>query len=189
LGKRDTIRIILATAAIILILPFCSNGQQPSFARQNQEPKSLVEHSPHKATMYSAVIPGLGQIYNKRYWKLPIIYGAAGIFIYQINYNNDEYNKYRNAYLDMENGKISSFEVYSSPETLKNIKDNYRRNRDLSVIGLAAVYLLNILDATVDAHFYHYEINQNLSMRVVPTVSPMALSLEKSMGVTCSFSF
>jgi hypothetical protein len=189
LGKRDTIRIILAAAAIILILPFSSLGQQPLFERQNQERKSLVEHSPHKATMYSAVVPGLGQIYNKRYWKLPIIYGAAGIFIYQINYHSDEYNKYRNAYLDMTNGKIDEFEVYSSEETLKNIKDNYRRNRDLSVIGLAAVYLLNILDATVDAHFFHYEINRNLSMQVVPAVSPMALSPEKSMGLTCSFSF
>lgn len=189
MGKIHIIRIIVALAIVILILPFKGMGQSTQFNRQNQVNKSIVVHSPHKATMYSAVIPGLGQIYNKRYWKLPIIYGAAGIFIYQINYHNDEYNKYRNAYREMSNGTIDKFEVYTSTETLKNIKDTYRRNRDLSVIGLAAVYLINILDATVDAHFYNYEINQNLTMRVAPTTIPMTVVPENSIGLTCSFSF
>jgi len=126
------------------------------------------KHSPHKAAMYSALVPGLGQIYNERYWKLPIIYGAAGVLIYAFDFNNDRYNRYKNAYADMDAGKITSFEGFTDKDVLLRLKDNYRRNRDLNVIIMAGVYLLNVVDATVDAHLFDYDISDDLSLNIQP---------------------
>lgn len=150
--------------------------------------KSLKKHSPHKATMYSAIIPGLGQAYNKKYWKIPIIYASAGTFIYFFNHNNDEYNRFKNAYYDMENGVIDQYEVYTSSEVLKKIKDNYRRNRDYNVIALSAIYILNIVDATVDAHLFNYNVSDDLSLRVEPSVV-RDFSNQNVLGFKCSFKF
>ena len=126
------------------------------------------KHSPHKAAMYSALVPGLGQIYNERYWKLPIIYGAAGVLIYAFDFNNDRYNRYKNAYADMDAGKITSFEGFTDKDVLLRLKDNYRRNCDLNVIIMAGVYLLNVVDATVDAHLFDYDISDDLSLNIQP---------------------
>jgi len=127
-------------------------------------------HSPHKAAIYSALIPGLGQIYNKKYWKLPVIYGLTGIFIYSFDFNNNQYNKYTNAYIDLKSNKITNFEGYTEFSTLDKIRDNYKRNRDLNVISLAAIYLLNVIDATVDAHLFYYDISEDLSLNVQPAL-------------------
>jgi hypothetical protein len=145
-------------------------------------------HSPHKATMYSALVPGLGQIYNKKYWKLPVIYGLAGIFIYTFDYNNNQYNKFTNGYLDLKSGKIDSFEGYSNVETINKIRDNFKRNRDLNVITLAAVYLLNVLDATVDAHLMDYDISDDLSLNLQPSLIN-SFDNQQAIGFTLSFSF
>lgn len=134
------------------------------------ENNPLQYHSPHKATIYSALIPGLGQIYNKKYWKLPVIYGLTGIFIYSFDYNNNQYNKYTNAYVDFKSGKINNFEGYTTSDVLDKIRDNFKRNRDLNVISLAAVYLLNVIDATVDAHLFDYDISEDLSLNVQPSL-------------------
>ncbi len=145
-------------------------------------------HSPHKATMYSALVPGLGQIYNKKYWKLPVIYGLAGIFIYTFDYNNNQYNKFTNGYLDMKSGKIDTFEGYSNVETITKIRDNFKRNRDLNVIVLAAVYLLNVLDATVDAHLMDYDISNDLSLNLQPSLIN-SFDNQQAIGFTLSFNF
>jgi len=134
------------------------------------ENNPLQYHSPHKATIYSALIPGLGQIYNQKYWKLPVIYGLTGIFIYSFDYNNNQYNKYTNAYVDFKSGKINNFEGYTTSDVLDKIRDNFKRNRDLNVISLAAVYLLNVIDATVDAHLFDYDISEDLSLNVQPSL-------------------
>jgi len=147
------------------------NGQENPYPIDEQKPKSEVNiHSPHKATMYSALIPGLGQVYNKKYWKLPIIYGATGMLIYAFDFNNDEYNAFKTAYAQMDAGQITSFRGYTDKEIILRIKDNYERNRSLNVISLAAVYLLNIVDATVDAHLFNYEINDDLSLNIQPAM-------------------
>lgn len=145
-------------------------------------------HSPHKATFYSAIFPGLGQIYNKKYWKLPIVYGAIGALGYAIHFNSTNYVKYKNAYRDFliqDPGNKSYIEVipinltvedvegqYANwfIQALENKREYYRRYRDLSYIGMAAIYVLNMIDATVDAHFYNFDVSDDLSMKLQPVI-------------------
>jgi hypothetical protein len=133
--------------------------------------------------MYSALIPGLGQVYNKKYWKLPVIYGATGIIIYAFDFNNDLYNKYSTAYARMDAGDISIFEGITDKNRILRAKEDAQRNRDLNVISLAAIYLLNVLDATVDAHLFDYEINDNLSLNIQPTLK-RSIDYQSAYGVT-----
>lgn len=164
-------------------------GQNPNTIYSDSTQINFEEtQSPHKATMYSALIPGLGQVYNKKYWKLPIIYGAAGILIYAYDFNNDQYNKYATAYARLISGEIEEFEGVSDPNVVLRAKDEARRNRDLNVITLAAIYFLNIIDATVDAHLFDYEINDDLSLNIQPVVKP-TLNSKNSVGLSLSLTF
>jgi len=145
-------------------------------------------HSPHKATIYSALIPGLGQVYNKKYWKLPVIYGLTGAFIYAFDFNNDRYNKYKNAHAQMSAGDITEFEGYTDEDILLRLKESYQRNRDLNVIVLAGVYLLQVVDATVDAHLYDYKITKDVSMNVQPSLIK-TVDYQNTYGFSLTFSF
>lgn len=186
LGKNLKILIY-----ILLVISTVSigRGQTTSPPESNiQQENILTIHSPHKATIYSALIPGLGQVYNKKYWKLPIIYGATGIIIYAFDFNNDEYNKYKNAYSDMKAGKITDFEGITEESVLANAKKSFKRDRDLNVILLAAVYMLNIVDATVDAHLFDYEINDDLTLNVLPTLKT-SIDYQSSYGLCLRLKF
>ncbi len=163
-------------------------GQEESVKDIFQLEKEEKIHSPHKATFYSAIFPGLGQIYNKKYWKLPIIYGAIGSLGYAIHFNSTNYVKYKNAYRDFliqDPGNKSYIEVipvnltiedvegqYAEwfSQALENKREYYRRYRDLSYIGMAAIYVLNMIDATVDAHFYNFDVSDDLSMKLQPAI-------------------
>ena len=136
------------------------------------------KHEPKKATLYSAVLPGLGQAYNKKYWKMPIVYAGIGTITYFIYTNNDGYKTYRLAYdyktginTDVNSNIISIANRYSN-ENLIRIRDSYRRNVELSWIVMALWYGLNIVDATVDAHFFEYDIGDDLSLKIEPTLQP-----------------
>ena len=191
LGKKLNIHIVRYLFIIILICNFSigkgQNVSTPDNSLQTQAENPLKIHSPHKATMYSAMIPGLGQIYNKKYWKLPIIYGLTGVFIYAFDFNNDQYNKYRIGYADIIEGNIENFEGYTEAQVLR-LKDNYRRNRDLNVIVLAGIYILNVVDATVDAHLFDYDISEDLSLNIQPAIQK-TFDNQNALGVSCSFSF
>lgn len=182
------------------------------------KPIVVKEHSPHKATLYSALVPGLGQIYNKKYWKLPILYGGIAATVYAISWNTGQYNDYRNAYIDLTKyleyknqaddagileptskryEKIAPDTDFSETSanddewfktTFRNKKDSYKHDRDLSYIILFGVYVLNIIDATVDAHLTNFNINDNLSMTVQPKMnySPVAGS---TLGLSCRINF
>lgn len=155
-----------------------------------------LHHSPPKATLYSAIIPGLGQAYNQQYWKIPVIYALAGTCVYFVWYNNDQYNFYREKYYYLvdykkrnPNGDISDWEpLYRNEEALKRATDYYRRYRDLSAIGVIVVYALNILEANVSAHFFEYDISDNLSLQLTPSVTP-TLRLQPVYGLSCSVRF
>lgn len=180
-------KYILVLFITFLPLISLSQDEQGQQSFRYRVPEREV-HSPHRATMYSAVLPGLGQAYNKKYWKIPVIYGLAGTFVYLIDYNNKQYVKYKNAYSDMNDGLISQFEVYTNTEILGKIKDSYRRDRDFNIILLSFTYVLNIIDATVDAHLYNYEINDDLSLRLEPTLMNTTYS-QNTLGISCSFKF
>jgi hypothetical protein len=129
-------------------------------------------HSPRKAVIYSLICPGLGQIYNKKYWKIPFIYGAGGAFLYYVRDNHMKYMKFRKAlYNNQTTQDPAVIFGYSWPyDRLAAGRDFYRRNRDLSAAGLAAIYLLNVIDAMVDANFFTYDISDDLSMKLEPAV-------------------
>jgi|GEM_PF-762821 len=129
------------------------------------------DHSPSRALLMSAVLPGAGQIYNKKYWKLPILYGgftACGYFIY---FNNSRYQKYHKALIKRVDGDSTTVDEFTgvyTDDNLIDLKNYYRRNRDLTIIITSAVYVLNLLDAYVDAHLFYFNVNDDLSMHILP---------------------
>jgi hypothetical protein len=152
------------------------------------------EHSVSRAAIYSAVIPGLGQAYNKKYWKIPIIYAGFGVLGYFIVTNNNEYNMFKEAYLYVANGETypidNPYVTKYNQTQLKDAMDYYRRNRDLSIIVTGLWYTLNILEAYVDAHFYDYDISDDLSMSIKPTVvNPAFANFKAAPGLKVSFKF
>ena len=168
--------------------------------------KSTFQPDAQKSVWLAAVVPGLGQIYNRQYWKVPIIYGGALGLAYGITWNDRMYVDYRKGYVDlMDKDPNTNYFEYLLPEgvTLNNsnkdyytrvIKtklDNYRRYRDLCIIATAVFYLLTIVDAYVDAQMFDYDISSDLSLEVVPTViAPSAAhEQESSVGLSCKLKF
>ena len=159
--------------------------------------------NPTKATWLALVIPGGGQIYNRKYWKLPIFYGGFAGCAYALTWNGKMYKDYSTAYKDAMNGNMQSSSItdllppgYTISETqlkelLRKRKDTYRRYRDLSIFAFIGVYLLSVVDAYVDAELSNFDITPDLSMRVEPTVidSRTSNSSRRSVGVQCSFRF
>jgi hypothetical protein len=175
-------------------------------------PVSKVVRSPKKASIYAALFPGLGQIYNKKYWKLPILYGGYAGLIYILRWNSNQYKDYFHGYRIMaqytsaemmkpeERAFLNS--MIKNPSTnidnlstfnfiakqLKFGKDAYRRNRDLTIIGIAALHILSIIDASVDANLFDFDIGDDLSMRI----EPMPINLGDQypvMGLNLSIKF
>jgi hypothetical protein len=131
-------------------------------------------HSPRKAAFYSAVLPGLGQIYNRQYWKLPFVYAAIGVSAGVFIFNFDKYKEFRDAYrLRVANANNPDWEDpyprYGN-EDLRYLRDAYRQYVDYSVLGFVATYALQIVDATVFAHLRQFDITDDLSMRISPTL-------------------
>lgn len=134
-------------------------------------------HSPKKASILSAVLPGAGQIYNRKYWKAPIVWAGLGTAVYFITENSREYKRYRSAYIalvDDDPNTVDEFNGQYRPEQVLNVTDTYRRWRDLSYIGFGLVYMLNVVDASVDAHFVRFDVSRDLSMRMGPSLGTMA---------------
>ncbi|MFR9165719.1 MAG: DUF5683 domain-containing protein [Dysgonomonas sp.] len=175
--------------------------------------KTPFKPNPTRAVIYSAIFPGLGQIYNRKYWKLPIIYGGFIALTYGISWNGGYYNDYSDAYrgISAENPRlqsnfakwgpmlrrpnlnpndISQSEIELFKSQFKRKKDFYRRNRDLCIIGMVAVYAVCMIDAYVDAQLFDFDISPDLSLKVEPTVMQSTVtSPEKSFGVQCSVKF
>ena len=163
-----------------------------------------------KATIYAAIFPGLGQIYNRKYWKLPLVYGSFIGCAYAINWNGSQYNGYKRAYRDLIDDDPDSNSWYdyrygsylrvepdnwtvemkrSFGETLKRVRDFHRRNRDLSYIVSVGVYAIWIIDAYVDAQLFDFDISPDLSMRVEPVLFNSTACNSRSFGMQLSFSF
>lgn len=142
---------------------------------QGEKKDSISLHAKqraNRAALFSAVVPGLGQAYNKKYWKMPILYAGFGTLFYFISTNNTEYNKYRTALIirnDNDSNTVDQFSNFSDND-LTVRKDFYRRNRDLSYILTGVLYTLNIIDAYVDSQLMDFDISDNLSMHTSPTL-------------------
>lgn len=154
--------------------------------------------SPAKAAFYSAILPGLGQAYNKKYWKIPIVYGALGTGIYFYVNNNKEYNRYRDAYkrrlagytddefyFDSSGNQLSTPRV--STDGLEDAQDFYSRNKEISLLVTIGIYALNIIDANVDAHLLQYNVDENLSL--APHYEFNEFDATSNLGLTLNFKF
>jgi len=127
--------------------------------------------SASKSAILSTACPGLGQIYNEKYWKTPIIILGIGSCIYSYQYYNNKFEKYKEAYIlrtDQNENTIDQFEGIYSESNLITLQDYYRNNKDLSIIIGSIIYILNIVDAYVDAHLFTYNINDDLSLYIKP---------------------
>ncbi|PSL46747.1 hypothetical protein CLV51_103729 [Chitinophaga niastensis] len=133
-----------------------------------------LPHSPRKAALYSAVLPGLGQAYNREYWKIPLVYAALGTCTYFFIDNMKLYKSFRDAYRIRKNGNPGIVDQYANliqdAEGLKQYRDYYRQNVDYSVLFFVLAYGLNIADATVFAHLRTFDMSSDLSMRISPTL-------------------
>ena len=152
-----------------------------------------------RATALSTIFPGAGQVYNKSYWRVPIVLGGLASTIYTIDWNNRGYQRFKTAYslrVDYDknpqnypNGAADEFRGAYSATFLKNLNDSYRRNRDLCIILTAGVYLLQILDAHVDAHLQDYDISDDLSMNVEPYFDLTSVGSQPVYGLNMSLKF
>jgi hypothetical protein len=135
--------------------------------------KPEVIHSAKKATLYSAILPGLGQGYNKKYWKIPVIYALGGTTGYLMAYNNIKFKTYRSALRlrydsDNTNDDIELPE-YSDNDLLVQM-DSYHKKRDLFALIGVGIYVLNIVDATVDANLFYFNVSDDLTLHISPTI-------------------
>lgn len=156
-----------------------------------QEEEDTLKHSPRTATLRSALLPGLGQAYNEKYWKIPVIYGGLAASVYFIDRNGGSYRRYRQALIDRHDpNRTDPFEGIYTEQQLNSLKDTYRRWRDYSYIGLIAVYVLQVVDANVDAHLYDFDVGDDLSLRMRPWSGGGAASgIRTSSGVSLSLHF
>ncbi len=142
-----------------------------------------ARHQPARATIYSAILPGAGQVYNRKYWKVPIVLGGLGVSYWFIQDNNKEYKRYKTAYLDVVNGRSDEFNGQYSGDQLRNVADTYHRWRDLSYVAFGLVYALNIIDASVDAYFVRFDVSDDLTLRAGPSLD---LAAQGALGITLS---
>lgn len=159
-----------------------------------------------KAVIYSAIFPGLGQAYNRKYWKLPIVYGGAIGIVYAITWNGRVYNDYNQAFRDLvlnvpngaymnylQPGQTPDNNAYGGREPFQNAikrkKDFFRRNRDLAIIAAVGVYALCMIDAYVDAQLYDFDVSPDLSMRVAPVVWGPSPGSKMAVGLQCNIIF
>ena len=162
------------------------------------EKKKINPLAPSKAAFYSAILPGLGQIYNKRYWKAPIVWGAIGTGIFVYSFNNTDYNRARDAFKRRQAGFIDD-EFYDingdgsgpdiSLEALQDAQESTQRDRDLSLLITIALYAFNIIDANVDAHLKQYNVDENLSLDFQPYIDLNPLTNTPNYGMALVVKF
>jgi Family of unknown function (DUF5683) len=132
------------------------------------------EYDPRKAILFAAILPGLGQVYNKKYWKLPLVYGGFIGFGYGVNFYQTGYKEFKGALFDLLESGESSIIIRGqiwSEQPLRTIVNRYRRERDFFMILMAGMYLLQMVDAHVDAHLKEFDLNPNLQVSIQPTLN------------------
>jgi Family of unknown function (DUF5683) len=147
------------------------------------------EHNPTRAALLSAAIPGLGQAYNKKYWKIPLVWAGLGTFGYFIVWNDNQYQFYRrNLIYEIEKDPDYPNETGLDQATLKSTRDRFRRSRDQLALYGMLFYLVQIVDAHVDAHLIEFDVNQDLSVRLEPGYIPLSIG-GSQIGMSFKFKF
>ncbi|MDR0414077.1 MAG: DUF5683 domain-containing protein [Prevotellaceae bacterium] len=196
----------IALLALAVARPVAAGGQVVAQARDS------VTHSPKRAALYSTLLPGLGQAYNRSYWKLPLVYGGFAAFGYFIQSNDFRYRLYRDAYnvkysvaqlktddpdYDAKKAALEEnlYSMFTSVpiDRLQYYKNTYRRDRDFFIIMTILFYGINIIDAAVDAHFFTYDVSDDLSLKLQPyaegcyAVSPLRSNPHVGLNLSITF--
>ncbi len=170
ISPKDTIRVEnYPTDSISAVTPK-SEIEVYTDIQESNATDSTMRYNPTKAGLYSAVLPGLGQYYNKKYWKIPIVWGGIGTGVGVVLWNQKQYNRYRDAFIAQLNGQPHEFSDIAgiSAEALGRTQDRAKRQRDYAIAITGLVYILNIVDAVVDAHLYEGRKDPDLALK--PTV-------------------
>jgi len=191
--------LIAFVFALLYTLPTYSQDDKEKEKQEDSNEELVVESGtvvsdeidplrPARAAFYSAVLPGLGQAYNKKYWKIPIIYAGLGIGMYFYIDNANEYDRYRDAYKRRLAG-FSDDEFYEtiSDDGLREAQKTLQRNRDISLFITIAIYVLNIIDANVDAHLLQFNVDDNLSF--TPRYKVNDFDKTGDLGITVNLKF
>lgn len=157
-------------------------------AKDTLKSNNIDPLTPAKAAFYSAILPGLGQAYNKKYWKIPIVYGAMGISLYYYIDSNKNYNAYRDEYKRRLAGlgRSEDYKKYDD-NTLINAQNFYQRNRSFSAFFVIGFYVLNIIDANVDAALMQFNVNDNLSFK--PNIYINDTTSKSNLGLILNYNF
>jgi len=163
--------------------------------------KKVNPLAPSKAAFYSAILPGLGQIYNRRYWKLPIVYGAIGTGVYVYVFNDDFYDRFRSAFkrrragftddefYDLNGSGIVPGSPDLSDEALQDAQERYQRDRDLALLITIGLYAFNIIDANVDAHLKQFNVDDDLSLEIKPYLEYHPITSDPNYGIAFTIKF
>tara|TARA_B110000503_G_scaffold126257_1_gene194677 strand:+ start:618 stop:1178 length:561 start_codon:yes stop_codon:yes gene_type:complete len=178
----------------VFLLFFCSTFL---WSQKNEiiKPKDTLSITinplaPSKAAFYSAILPGLGQAYNKSYWKIPILYAGLGISIYSYAFNQREYTNFRNEYKRRLDGTYDpNHPIFGALDNDRLISGQkfYQKNRDLSMLMTVGIYILNIVNANVDAHLDQFNVNDNLSVK--PQLFQNELNNEQNISLLLNYTF
>ncbi|MRJ08793.1 hypothetical protein EDL99_07940 [Ornithobacterium rhinotracheale] len=158
--------------------------QDSIYISQPLDSVQVFKKNPMKAALYSAVLPGLGQIYNKRYWKAPIVWGLIGTGVGITLWYQKSYHEYRDAYIAELNGKPNKYHGIYTKEVLAQAQDYQKRNRDYAIALTIVAYAVNILDATVDAHLYEVRKDKDLKIKPVTIYSPSTNELKPGLALS-----
>ena len=165
-------------------------GVETEVVEKDYEPYNAL--APAKAAFYSAILPGLGQAYNGSYWKIPIAYGGLATGIYFYLDNDKEYNRFRDAYKNRIAGREDEFNgkgdrVLVSTDRLISAQEFYQKNKEISLLVTVGVYILNIIDANVEAHLRQFNVDEDLTLQ--PNLDFNSLTGKTNYGLTLNFNF
>lgn len=165
-------------------------GVETEVVEKDYEPYNAL--APAKAAFYSAILPGLGQAYNGSYWKIPIAYGGLATGIYYYLDNDKQYSKYRDAYKNRIAGREDQFNgkderVFVSTDGLIRAQEVYQKNKEISLLVTVGVYILNIIDANVEAHLRQFNVDEDLTLQ--PNFDFNSLTGKTNYGLTLNFNF
>lgn len=183
--KADSLQTTLANEGVV-------------FEEVVYKPVEINPLAPSKAAFYSAILPGLGQIYNKRYWKAPIVWGGLGLGIAAYASNNTQYNEVRDAFKRRRAGFTDDefFDLNGdgigpdfSTESLQDAQESTQRNRDLALVIIIGLYALNIIDANVDAHLKQYNVDERLAIDFKPYLELNSITNDPNFGMALVVKF
>ena len=161
--------------------------RRPAPEKKVKPDYSNLPKDPRKATLLSAILPGAGQVYNNKAWKVPLIYAGIMTDVYFIKFNNRRYQVFRQALFDFDDGISNDFPNLNREALVRNV-DYWRRNRDLCYLLIAGIYALNLIDANVDAHLSGFDVSDDLALGIEPHFERFSAN-NNSMGVSLKLKF